>query len=69
MTQFFKDHKNNLSSMRLVLVIVVLVVFTVWAVISFVKGEVQPFPMELAGLIGALAVGKAVQKNYENELP
>jgi len=67
MTQFFKDNKNQLSSMRLALILWTVGTFVVWAAISIVTMSVQAVPMEVSGIIVVLAGGKAIQKKYEEE--
>lgn len=65
MTQFFKDNKNQLSSMRLALILWAVGTFGIWAGISIATLSVQPVPAEVTAIIGVLAGGKAIQKKYE----
>lgn len=65
MTQFFKDANNQWSSMRLALILWTVGTFGIWAGISIATMTVQTVPMEVSAIIGVLAAGKAVQKNYE----
>lgn len=68
MTQFFKDANNQLSSMRLALILWTVGTFGIWAGISIATMTVQAVPMEVSAIIGVLAAGKAVQKNYEPKI-
>lgn len=65
MTQFFKDANNNLSSMRLSLILWTVGTFGIWAGISIATMTVQAVPMEVSAIIGVLAAGKAAQTKYE----
>lgn len=67
MTQFFKDANNQWSSMRLALILWTVGTFGIWAGISIATMTVQAVPMEVSAIIGVLAAGKAVQKNYEQK--
>ena len=37
----------------------------VWAIISFTTNQVQPFPAEVAAILGVLAGAKAIQRFAE----
>jgi hypothetical protein len=68
MTQFFKDANNQLSSMRLSLILWTVGTFGIWAGISIATMTVQAVPMEVSAIIGVLAAGKAAQTKYEQKL-
>lgn len=63
--QFFKEGNGQFSSVRLALIVAVFVCLFVWSYLSLSTGQVQPFPVELAGFVGILGATKVVQKFTE----
>jgi hypothetical protein len=65
--KFLKESEGatRWSTIRLVLFLWAVLPLLVWAGISVYRGEVQAFPTSIATIIGALGIGKAVQRFAE----
>lgn len=62
------DGAGNVSAMRVVFVLAVLIVTLTWAIISVRAGVLQPLPGGVPAVIAILTGGKLWQNGQENDL-
>lgn len=54
------------STMRIVFLLWAAIALFTWLILSIKNGQVEEFPASIAGIIAALAVGKAAQRFAES---
>lgn len=64
--QWYQDDAGNISSTRIISVIVVMVFMVVWATVSLKNMSLQPLDFGDAAFIGVIIAGKVTQKRFEN---
>ena len=60
------DGEGNISAMRVVFVVVVLIVAVTWSALSIRNGALQPLPPGVVAALTALIGGKLWQNHQEN---
>jgi len=66
-TSMFTGDDGNVSTMRVMFTLVLVVVIGVWAVLSIKNGQFVHFTAEDLGFLGILFGGKLFQKGFENK--
>lgn len=68
-TKIFSDDVGNLSCMRIVFVLVVVVILINWTIINIITGELNPLDWGAVAAIVGMGGTKAYQKSSESERP
>lgn len=64
-----KDDAGNVSAMRLMNVLGVGLILTVWGMASIINRKVEDFPQSVIEVLAALLIGKVAQAHIDNKAP